>query len=86
MHEESVLVAVESALRSRASCFCGRDLDLVSRDEALWLACPVFDQPSRLPAPVASLIRELLHERSVVIRVPASVAAGATIRSLPTCA
>lgn len=71
MHDDTVLVAIEAALRYPAYCACGRNLTIATRDGAAWLECAAFAKPSRLPGPVASIVRTLLHDRSFVIEVPA---------------
>lgn len=70
MHDDTVLVAIEAALRYPAYCACGRNLTIATRDGAAWLECAAFAQPSLLPGPVTSIVRTLLHDRSFVIRVP----------------
>ena len=70
MHDDSVLVAVESALRRPAYCTCGTQLSLNTHDGALWLECPALDAPSRFPAGVVHFLRELAHERRHVIDLP----------------
>lgn len=74
MHEDAVLVAVDAALRGPSFCLCGESLAIASHDAALWLECPARARPTRLPAPLAGLLRTLLHERRFVIEVPLSVA------------
>ena len=70
MHDDSVLVAVEAALRSPAFCVCGAQHTLNTHDGALWLECPKLSGPSRLPDGVASFFRQLAHERRHVIDLP----------------
>ena len=70
MHDDSVLVAVDSALRQPAFCSCGTQLSLNTHDDALWLECPTFDAPSRLPDGVVHVYRELAHDRRHVIDLP----------------
>jgi hypothetical protein len=78
MHENSVLVAIEAALRNPAFCACGSTLDLNAHDDALWLECRTFSKPSRLPAPVIAFLREGLHDRQLVADLPAGEAVGAS--------
>ena len=70
MHDDSVLLAVESALSRPAFCNCGDQLRLATRDHALWLECPAFEAPSRLPGGVMHVLRELIHERRHVVDLP----------------
>jgi hypothetical protein len=70
MHDDSVLVAIDAALRSPAFCACGNNLTITVQDDAAWLECASLSKPSRLP----SLLRELLHDRTFVIETPAAVA------------
>jgi len=70
MHDDSVLVAVETALRLPAYCTCGTQLSLNTHDGAMWLECPAFDAPSHLPDGVINFFRELAHERRHVIDLP----------------
>jgi len=78
MHDDSVLVAVETALSKPAFCGCGTYLNLNTHDGAVWLECPTFGAPSRLPANVVHVWREIAHERRYVVGLPeADVAAPA---------
>ncbi len=71
MHDDSVLVAIDAALRFPAFCACGNNLSIAMHDDAAWLECAAFAKPSRLPGRVASIVRTLLHDRSFVIEIPA---------------
>ena len=71
MHDDSILVAIDAALRSPASCACGRDLTIALHDGAAWLECVVFASPSRLPARLVARLRPLVHDRRFVIEAPA---------------
>lgn len=82
MHDEPVLVAVDAALRSPSFCPCGESLTIGQHDGALWLECPARTRPSRLPAPIAAVVRDILHDRRFVIEVP-EVAASASPTSRP---
>ena len=66
MHDDSILVAIEAALRSPAFCGCGDSLTIAVHHGAAWLECASLAKPSRLP----SAIREMLHDRSFVVDVP----------------
>ena len=70
MHDDSILVAIDAALRSPAFCACGNNLTIAVHDDAAWLECASLAKPSRLP----SVIREVLHDRRFVIDTPAPVA------------
>jgi hypothetical protein len=72
MHDDSVLVAVDAALRPPAFCACGDNLTISVRDDVVWLECVRFSEPTRLPAAVASFVRGLLHDRRFVIDLPAT--------------
>ena len=71
MHDDTVLVAIDAALRFPAFCACGNNLTIAVHDDAAWLECASLAEPSRLPAPFAGLVRAILHDRSFVIEVPA---------------
>jgi hypothetical protein len=66
MHDDSVLVAIDAALRSPAFCGCGNSLTIAVHGDAAWLQCASLARPSRLP----SALRELLHDRRFVIELP----------------
>jgi len=66
MHDDSVLVAIDAALRSPAFCGCGNSLTIAIHDDAAWLECVSLAEPSRLP----SVIRGVLHDRTFVIDTP----------------
>jgi hypothetical protein len=66
MHDDSVLVAIEAALRSPAFCGCGNSLTIAVHEDAAWLECASFARPSRLP----SFLREAMHDRRFVIETP----------------
>ncbi len=70
MHDDSVLIAVEDALRRPAFCSCGKPQHLETHDGAIWLECTAFEQPTRLPKGVAMFVRELGHDRRHVIDLP----------------
>jgi hypothetical protein len=70
MHDDSVLVAVESALSRPAFCSCGTQMQLSTHDGAVWLECTAFERPSRLPNGLALFVRELGHDRLHVIDLP----------------
>ncbi len=72
MHDDSVLVAVDAALRSPSFCSCGSDLTITVRDDVVWLECVRFAAPARLPDPLAKFVRELMHDRRRVITIPAA--------------
>ena len=69
MRDDSVLAAIEAALRSPAFCACGQNLTIAIRDDAAWLECATLAGPSRLPV----FIREALHDRSWVVDLPEQV-------------
>jgi hypothetical protein len=70
MHDDSVLVAVETALSRPAFCSCGTQLSVTAHDGAVWLECPTFASPSRLPANVVLFLREFAHDRRCVVALP----------------
>jgi hypothetical protein len=72
MHDDSVMVAIDAALASSALCDCGDSLTITSGDDAIWLECVRRREPSRLPAPIASIVRDLLHDRRFVIDLTAA--------------
>lgn len=76
MHDDSVLVAVDAALRSPSFCTCGDNLTITVRDDVVWLECASFAQPSRLPGAVSRFVRSLLHDRRFVIEIPPSDSRG----------
>ena len=70
MHDDSVLIAVEDALRRSVFCTCGKPQHLDTHDGAIWLECTAFEQPSRLPKALALFVREIGHDRRLVIDLP----------------
>jgi uncharacterized protein (DUF2252 family) len=79
MHDDSVLVAIDAALRSPAFCACGNNLTITVRGTAAYLECASLTGPSRLP----TLLRELLHDRSWVVDVPAAETS-TVVHAVPT--
>jgi len=69
MHDDTILVAIDAALRPPASCRCGTSLTIAEHDAALWLECPRLTAPTRLPAPLAGFLRPALHDRRFVIEL-----------------
>jgi hypothetical protein len=74
MNDTSILVAIDAANSSRSVCYCGKSLDLAAQDGALWLACPAFTAPTRLPAALSSFLRAFAHDRTFVVELPESPA------------
>lgn len=70
MHDDSVLVAIEDATRTPRFCTCGKYLAVVQTHDAMWLECPTYTAPTRLPAAVASLVRSVIHDREFVVEIP----------------
>ena len=70
MHDDSVLVAIDAALRTPEACGCGSMFTPVERDGELWLECPSLTGRSRLPERVAAVIRGALHDRRFVVELP----------------
>jgi len=79
MHDDSVLVAIDAALRSPAFCACGKNLTVAIHDEAAWLQCATLAGPSRLPA----FIREALHDHRWLVEWPGSGGAPGRSSSAP---
>jgi hypothetical protein len=87
MHDDSVLVAVDDATRTPTFCNCGKYLAVVEADDAMWLECPVYAEPSRLPASITKAMRTILHDRRFVVEIPEALrrpAPAATARSSRT--
>lgn len=66
MRHDTLLVAIEAALRTPTLCPCGETMDIAARDGSLWLECRSFGAPSRLPARFVDTFRSLVHARSYV--------------------
>ena len=81
MHDDSVLVAIDAAFQAPSFCTCGKTLDIGVHDGAAWLECPTYASSTRLPAPVASMVRGMLHDRRFVIRIGASLVSAPPIES-----
>ena len=73
MRDDSVLAAIDAALSSPQPCGCGRHLTVAVRGGGVWLECSAFDEPSRLPARLAAAVRELLHDRRLLVQAPSAV-------------
>ncbi len=86
MHDNSILVAVDAALRSPSFCTCGDNLTITVHNEVVWLECVRFAAPTRLPAPVATVLRELMHDRRSVIDIPARQTRGRAPTTVPGAA
>ncbi len=70
MHDDSVLVAIDDATRTPNFCNCGKYLAVVQAEDAMWLECPTYTQPSRLPDSLAKAVRTFLHDRRFVVEIP----------------
>ncbi len=70
MHDDSVLSAIDAALRFPAYCACGKDLTIATHDGAAWLECVAFATPGRAPVAITAILRDLLHDRRFVVDVP----------------
>ena len=87
MHDDSVLVAVDDATRTLNFCNCGKYMAVVEADDAMWLECPAYNQPSRLPSSLAKVVRSVFHDRLFVIEIPEALrrpAAATTARASRT--
>ncbi len=72
MNDETLLIAIDDALGASSLCSCGKELRPVERDRTVWLECPAFTMPSRLPARVAAFFLESAHDRRPVAALPSS--------------
>ena len=84
MHDDSVFVAIEDATRTPNICNCGKYLAVVESTDAMWLECPTFKQPTRLPAAVASAVRSFLHDRTFVVEIPEALRTPASPEAVAT--
>jgi hypothetical protein len=80
MHDDSILVAIDAALRSPAFCGCGNSLTIAVHDDAAWLECLSLGKPSRLP----SIVRKMLHDRTFVIDTPPAVQSAGRVAKAPS--
>jgi hypothetical protein len=71
MNDVPVLEAIDAALSRPTFCTCGEYLTVAIHGDAAWLECPAFARPSRLPAAVSSLVRDLLHDSRLITQMPA---------------
>jgi hypothetical protein len=81
MTDTLVLDAIDTALSGPAFCGCDEHFTVAVHDDAAWLECPAFSRPSRLPAPLASFAHELLHERRLIVELPAQPPARVVTRA-----
>jgi len=84
MHDDSVLVAIEDATRTPNVCNCGNYLAVVESADAMWLECPTFTKPSRLPATVAATLRSINHDRQFVVEIPEALRAPVSPKAVAT--
>lgn len=75
MLDHTTLSAIDDSVGASTTCGCGRELLAAARGDTLWLECPVFAGPSRLPAALVRFARDAAHDRRVVgsLRSAASV-------------
>jgi hypothetical protein len=74
VRDDIILTAIDEAVGSKALCACGKEFHLTERGDMLWLECPTFAGPTRLPASAASFLRELVHDRRPVAALPSAPA------------
>lgn len=72
MNDDILLFAIDDAVGASAICSCGKELRAVERDRTVWLECPTFAMPSRLPARLATLLLDAAHDRRPVGTLPSS--------------
>lgn len=70
MRDDLILAAIDDALDGSNTCFCGNELLIALHEDTLYLECPVFESPTRLPAAIALFFREATHARRVVAALP----------------
>lgn len=84
MRDPRILLAIDEALAGSTRCACGHELFPREHDDMLWLECPVFAGPSRLPARIADFARGFTHDRRpmapIAAAAPAFVPAAAPSR------
>jgi hypothetical protein len=71
MNDVHVLEAIDAALSGPAFCTCGEYLTIAVHDRAAWLECPAFARPTGLPIAFTAFRRALLHDRRLVVEMPA---------------
>ena len=71
MRDDTVLAAIDAALRSPAFCACGTNLTIAVHGDAVWLECAAFAAPTRWPVAIGAILRDLLHDRRFVVDLPA---------------
>ena len=83
MHDDTILAAIDAALRLPSFCVCW---DAACRravdDDAAWLDCVTSAVLFRLAGGVSQLVRGLVHHRRVVIDVPAAPSGSANLDTL----
>ena len=70
MRDDTVLTAIEAALRLPSFCGCGESMTVAVHENAAWLECAAYGRPSSLPTRLAGIVRSVFHDRRFVIRVP----------------
>jgi len=75
MHDDSILAAIDAALRSPTFCACGNNMTIGVHDDAAWLECATFSYPSRLPTRISQFVRRFMHDHRFIVSVPAASSA-----------
>jgi hypothetical protein len=66
MDDDTLLMTIDDALGASTVCSCGKELRAAVRDDTLWLECPVFAGPSRLPSRLMAFLCDSAHDRRPV--------------------
>jgi hypothetical protein len=72
MNDDMLLITIDDTIGASSLCPCGKELRVVERGRTVWLECPAFAIPSRLPARVAAFLLESAHDRRPVAELPSN--------------
>ncbi|MFN8518324.1 MAG: hypothetical protein U0667_02795 [Chloroflexota bacterium] len=67
-HRLRILQVIEDAERATRMCTCGEIMVVDGTDDAVWLECPTFREPTQGRFRwLRAGVREVLHDRHVIV-------------------
>ncbi len=83
MNDDILLFTIDDAAGASTLCSCGKELRVAQHDGTVWLECPEYAGPTRLPARLAAFLLGSAHDRRPVGALPKGATPAAVGTPLP---